>query len=69
MNYITLPSGLAINLDQVAYIQKSKDAGITVTFPALAAGARAAGSLFITMPSEDEGNFLSALKQKGVTLP
>jgi len=79
MKFITLPSGLIINLEQVAYVetkgisdnQKPEDGRLEVYFPAIAAaqqqqGIAGGGALHCSLKGDDVNAFLAGLTLSGV---
>jgi hypothetical protein len=79
MKFITLPSGLIINLEQVAYVESSGISGnlkadegrLEVYFPAMASaqqpqGIGSAGALHCSLKGDDISAFLAGLTLSGV---
>lgn len=73
MKFIDLPSGLIINLEQIAYIeteglfrdQKPEDGTLKVYFGAIA-GGQGGGALHCTLEKEDIMAFLKVMEHLGI---
>lgn len=66
MNYINLPSGTSINLDQVAFIEKKANE-FRIVFAATYSGAGRAAPMEITVNPADCPACAEALGRKGIT--
>jgi hypothetical protein len=65
MNFIQLPSGLIINLDQVAYVHNSEEEW-TVCFPAAGSTGRGAQILSRNLDAKDAEVFIKVLENAGM---